>query len=110
MTTLTSSKARFGENDKVICYRVCNCCIATYQTVLINQVKDYYRVFIDEFNEQQLKQSDSKKKNYIRPSAPSDCSSLREQAIAELDVDSGGDDSSRGSLGGGGCDDGGSSV
>ena len=56
-----------------------------------------------------MKRNDYKKKNYIRPSAPSDCSSLRDQALAE-DAASGGDDSSGGSLGGVNCDDGGSTV
>ena len=56
-----------------------------------------------------MKRDDYKKKNYIRPSAPSDCSSLRDQALAD-DAASGGDDSSGGSLGGVDCDDGGSTV
>ena len=56
-----------------------------------------------------MKRNDYKKKNYIRPSAPSDCSSLRDQALAE-DAASGGDDSSGGSLGGVDRDDGGSTV
>ena len=68
-----------------------------------------FEIFIDEPKGQRLKRDDYKKKNYIRPSAPSDCSSLRDQALAD-DAASGGDDSSGGSLGGVNCDDGGSSV
>ena len=70
-------------------------------------MKDF---FIDELKGQKLKRDDYKKKNYIRPSAPSDCCSLDDQALAEDAASDGDDDSSGGSLGGGDCDDGGSTV
>ena len=83
------------------------CSIQYAASTIRNHLKDF---FIDELKGQQLKRNDFKKKNYIRPSAPSDCSSLRDQALAEDADADGDDDSSGGSLGGVDCDDGGSTV
>ena len=67
-----------------------------------NQAQDY---FIDDLKQHQSKQNDCKNENYIRPSAPSDCSSLKDQALAEDDVSVGGD-SSDASIDAVNCDDG----
>ena len=85
-------------------HTVCTIHYAEYS--IWNHFEDF---FLDNQRDQRLKRNDFKKKNYIRPSAPSDCSSLRDQVLAD-DAASGGDDSSGVSLGGANCDDGGSSV
>ena len=82
-------------------------CIQYAAYSIWNHLKDF---FIDELKGQKLKRDDYKKKNYIRPSAPSDCCSLDDQALAEDAASDGDDDSSGGSLGGVDCDDGGSTV
>ena len=69
---------------------------------LLNQAKDY---FIDDLKRQQSNRNDCKNENYIRPSAPSDFSSLKDQALAEDDVSVGGD-SSDASIDAVNCDDG----